>query len=421
MSDNLNPNINTELSAKNKKKFLIIGGVFCVLFFGVLLLIKHHHSAREQSKSPLNNTAPVNFIPLQNVSEFGETESQVALGQLNNEQDKTAKNLSDLQMQNQASQAQLQELRAQLDEMKNQITQNHLAEEQAAVVKPPLEMSNFQFQHDVNTATQSSTDPCPPSTCVLPGSFVRAVLIGAADADASVDGQSSTTPILFKVLENGTLPNGYQSHLKGCFVVGSVYGDISSERGEVKLQTISCIKNGVSIVKQLNGNGLVYDDSGRGGIKGVPYMNTTKLLWDAGLSGFASGIGSALSQSATTQSVSPLGTTTTVNAGQVAEYGAASGASQALGLLAQYYIKRANQYHPVIQLNPGAIVDLMFIQQFNLAPDLTNSSQTNQSTALNSGAANFNLNSVNLGSGVSQEQEQMIKAQIQQAIAAKTN
>ncbi|MDF1931911.1 hypothetical protein PGH45_20040 [Legionella pneumophila] len=36
--------------------------------------------------------------------------------------------------------------------------------------------------------------------------------------------------MLFRVLEDGTLPNGQRSRLRGCRVSANSYGDISSER-----------------------------------------------------------------------------------------------------------------------------------------------------------------------------------------------
>ncbi len=223
----------------------------------------------------------------------------------------------------------------------------------------------FHFDY-VNPAEQAEQG-CTPDNCVLPGTFAKAVLLGAADANASVNGQSNTTPIEFRILDNGVLPNGYHSSLKGCFVIGEVYGDISSERGEVKLSTISCIKHGKTITRNINGT--AYDIGGKEGVRGRPVMRNGKLLAYAGASGFLSGIGSALQQQYTTQSISPLGSTSTVDNNKVFQYGAAQGAETALAKLSDYYIKRADQFHPIIEINAGSVVDLVFLTQFQLLPD----------------------------------------------------
>ena len=100
----------------------------------------------------------------------------------------------------------------------------------------------------------------------------------------------------------------------------------------------------------------------------------------------------------------------------MAQYGAASGASNALSMLAEYYIKRANQYHPVIQLNPGAVVDLMFLQPFNLAPDATEATISTPSSMPGQNQNSLGLGNLNLGSNVSPVQAQQIRSEIQQAM-----
>ena len=69
---------------------------------------------------------------------------------------------------------------------------------------------------------------------VLPGTFAQAILLSGADTNAGVHGQTDTTPIVMKILDNGTLPNGGRTSLKGCFITAAAYGDASSERGQIR-------------------------------------------------------------------------------------------------------------------------------------------------------------------------------------------
>ena len=58
-----------------------------------------------------------------------------------------------------------------------------------------------------------------PAHYVPSNTSVRAVILGGADADASVNGQSKNNGVmLFKFLEDGTLANGQRSRLRGCRV-----------------------------------------------------------------------------------------------------------------------------------------------------------------------------------------------------------
>ncbi|MCF6765760.1 TraB/VirB10 family protein [Thiotrichales bacterium 19S3-7] len=195
------------------------------------------------------------------------------------------------------------------------------------------------------------------------GTFCRAVLLGGADASAAVDGQSDTSPILFKITNNCTLPNGKHSKLKGAMITASVYGRISSERGEVRLENISLIHKDGTIL-DMPVEGTAFDIGGKNGIRGIPVLRNGKIIEMSAASGFLSGIGGAISQSSQTTSTSALGSTTTLTGGDVFKAGLGQGAETALGKIADYYIKLAEQYSPIIQLNAGAEVDIVFLKGF---------------------------------------------------------
>jgi conjugal transfer pilus assembly protein TraB len=131
-----------------------------------------------------------------------------------------------------------------------------------------------------------------PAHYVPSNTSVRAVILGGADADASVNGQSKNNGVmLFKFLEDGTLPNGQRSRLRGCRVSANSYGDISSERAFATLYRLSCAHPGEPIIdKEITG--WVFFN-GKVGIKGKPLMRDNKVMTWAGVSGALSGIASA--------------------------------------------------------------------------------------------------------------------------------
>ncbi len=228
--------------------------------------------------------------------------------------------------------------------------------------------SKSTFRHHLRT----------PRTYVPAGTFAKAVLLEGADANASVDGQSDTVGILVRILDNGTLPNGHRSHLKGCFVLASIYGDISSERGEARLTKLSCTRrDGTILEKKVQG---YLSFAGKEGIKGTPVMRNGKVLAMAGVSGMLSGIGSALQQSTQTQSISPLGATSTVSPRKIWQNGAYGGASTALSQLAHYYIQRADQYHPIIEIGSGTVATVIFQSGFSLVDEVENQSHASPQT-----------------------------------------
>lgn len=204
-----------------------------------------------------------------------------------------------------------------------------------------------------------------PDSFVPAGTFAEAIMLGAADASAGVQAQSNPSPMLFRLVADGTLPNHKKSHLKDCVVTAAVVGDISSERGQIRLERMSCTFPNGEIVEQPV-DGTVFGMDAKNGVRGKPVWREGALLGRAAVAGTLSGLGSAVSQSYTTNSISPLGTTQTVNSGEIFKYGAAQGASNAMEKLAEYNIRRAEQYHPVIQLSAGQPVDVVFLCGFYL-------------------------------------------------------
>ncbi|MCX7118830.1 MAG: conjugal transfer protein TraB [Legionellales bacterium] len=230
--------------------------------------------------------------------------------------------------------------------------------------QPRVHAVSFHYGHRL----RSSDNHLNPDHYVPSGTFVRAVVLGGADADASVNGQAKNNGVmLFKLLQPGTLPNGQHSHLQGCFVTASSYGDISSERAYVVLDKLSCAQKGMPIIDKTVTGWAFF--GGKVGIKGQPLMRDNKVMQWAGISGAMSGIAAAAQYSQSVQSISALGAATTVPSGNIAPYAAYGGASKAAEVLSSYYVKRAEQYHPVIQVGSGNLVTIVFKDGFYLEPD----------------------------------------------------
>ena len=234
----------------------------------------------------------------------------------------------------------------------------------------PLEMNargitttNFSYNEDgQNGATKLKT----VKDYVPPGTFAKAVLLSGADTNAGTHGQTDTVPITMRILDNGILPNGEKSSLKGCFVTAAAYGDASSERGQIRLQRLSCVRSPGKYIIDIPVEGTINDMGGSDGIRGHVVMRNNKLIWNAGISGVLSGIGGAAQQSLTTQSVSPLGVTNSIQPNKVFQSGMFGGANTALSKLADYYIKLADMYHPIVQVHAGSQVNIVFLKGFSL-------------------------------------------------------
>lgn len=190
------------------------------------------------------------------------------------------------------------------------------------------------------------------------GSFTRAVLLGGLDAPTGGQAQRNPQPVLLRLTDNAILPSQFRFRVKECFVVGAGYGDISSERAYIRTEALSCVTNdGQAIDVPIKG--YVAGEDGKAGMRGRLVSKQGQLLANALVAGVASGIGHAFQQSATTFSVSPLGSTTTVNQGEQLTAGIGTGVGKALDRLAQYYITLAEKVFPVIEIDAGRSVDVV--------------------------------------------------------------
>ena len=237
---------------------------------------------------------------------------------------------------------------------------------QGSSVTPPATQNGIDsFTLSWQSPQQNQPQKRTPDNYVPAGTFVTAVITGGADANAGVNGQGDTVPMVFQTLNAGILPNGKPSRLNNCTIIGAVYGEISSSRGIVRTQRLSCIFDEEIIDIPVEGTVFNF---GRNGIRGTTIMKNGKIVQMAGVSGILTGIGETGKALSETTSTSPLGSTTTLSGGDALLNLAGSASASVGSKLADYYIKLAEQYHPIIELNPGNTVNIVFLKGFPLDP-----------------------------------------------------
>ena len=161
-------------------------------------------------------------------------------------------------------------------------------------------------------ATRAAICPAAPS----PGRSFSAAWMHPPAARRSAIPQ----PVLLRLADNAILPNQFRARVKECFIVGAGYGDVSSERAYIRTESLSCVtRDGTAIDVPVKG--YVAGEDGKAGMRGRLVSKQGQILANALLAGVASGIGHAFTQSSTTLSVSPLGTTSTVDPGKQLEAG----------------------------------------------------------------------------------------------------
>ena len=252
-----------------------------------------------------------------------------------------------------------------------QINSPYQPSQQSKLLLPMQErQSHTEVEHykwNYGSTTKKIRYKHNPDNYVPSNTFAQGIVLLGADADASVNGSTSTAPMIFKITSNGSLPNGKESHLKGCRISANVYGDVSSERAYATIQRISCAKPGKPIIDKKVSGWIAF--KGKVGIKGKLTMRDDKVLKWAGISGALAGFASVAQASQSVQSISALGSTTTIPSDRVVSAGAFAGGANAMDRLSNYYVKRADQYHPIVQVGAGNDVEVVFKHGFFLEPE----------------------------------------------------
>jgi conjugal transfer pilus assembly protein TraB len=196
------------------------------------------------------------------------------------------------------------------------------------------------------------------------GAFAQCVLLGGVDASTSIQASGDPRPILLRVTDTGTLPRRFRSDLCGCHVLAASYGDISSERVFMRLEKLTCTERKTGELVEMNVQGYVAGEDGRAGLRGTVVDRAGASMRNAAVGGFLSGMGSFLSQShnspVTYSLQSGLAQSNPLTNGDILKHGAAKGATNALEKYADFYIKRAEQMQPIIQVEAGRVVDIVF-------------------------------------------------------------
>jgi hypothetical protein len=207
-------------------------------------------------------------------------------------------------------------------------------------------------------------------THIPAGSYVRGVLLSGVNVSAGVDSSGRPQPVLMRLVNEGSLPNGFFGQMKQCRVTAAAFGDLSSERAFMRLEKLSCVKKSGEIIS-VNVEGYVSGEDGANGMRGRIITRDGDILRRGFVSGLLSGMTKGIAQSFTTQSVNPLGGITTKNAQgtDIMKQAGAEGTANAFEMMAKYSIARAEQYQPVIQIGAGREVYVVFQETVKFGND----------------------------------------------------
>ncbi len=193
------------------------------------------------------------------------------------------------------------------------------------------------------------------------GSFVEAVILGGIDAAAGVSSQNEPRPVLLRLVDLSVLPNRVRTDIRDCHVIAAGFGDISSERAYIRTERLSCtLLNGDVLEEKIEA--YIAGEDGKDGVRGTVVRREGDLIFNSFLAGTIAGLGKGLSQSFGTSTISPLGMTKNTQGSEVLKSGLYGGAGESGDQLQKYFIQRAEQMHPVIQISAGRTVTIVFLK-----------------------------------------------------------
>ena len=233
---------------------------------------------------------------------------------------------------------------------------------------PETEIGDISLvSSSIQTKTPPADDKKKEMTAMyLPPSFMEAILLSGLDAPTSSDAKGNPVPALLKVKTPAFLPNSVRADLKGCYVIADGKGNLATERAELLLVSLSCLdRKGRAVIDQ-KVKGFVVDQDSKIGLRGRVVAKMGSMIARSMIAGFFGGVGDVVRSAATTTAISPLGTTQTVSAGDLAKAGIGSGLANGFKDMEKFYMELAHQTMPVIEVSAAKPVTLVISEGVNL-------------------------------------------------------
>ena len=274
----------------------------------------------------------------------------------------TLKNDVDRIQQETPNSKQLRAMQDNLSNMEKQLDVLRVESEknQRVMIKEDKPISQYVVPLEKNERKQLKT----ADNYIPAGSFAKAVLLSGVDVSTSLQASADPDPVLIRVVDHGTLPRKFASDLKDCHVIAYAYGDISSERAKMRLETLSCTEIATGEVIETAVAGFVSGPDGKQGIRGEVVSVDSALLGNAFIAGTLGGLANNFNAGTAYRPVDVLVEKNYHSPGinDRLRDSFSDGASSGLDRLSKYYIDKAESIQPVVQIPAGVKVDIIFTE-----------------------------------------------------------
>ena len=222
------------------------------------------------------------------------------------------------------------------------------------------------------------------------GTYFTGHLLGGIAVSTGLNTpDENATPVAIKLIgrfERGKKETTNLSHLndlklENCRIMGSSYGDLSSERAIIRLEKLICEQDGAYITSRVAGQ--IFGSDGLNGIKGTVIATSSKHIKNAAIGGLISGISSsAKGQDGSSMSASGVIATKTKGAKSLLSDGVLSGASNAGDKIADYYLRQAEAMSPILTVPSGVRINAQITKGFFVG-EISTHSKIKKARAIN--------------------------------------
>ncbi|GHT94283.1 hypothetical protein FACS1894122_10740 [Alphaproteobacteria bacterium] len=194
--------------------------------------------------------------------------------------------------------------------------------------------------------------------------YARCVLVGSVTVSAGIGSSSNPQPVILRITDTGNLPNHVKGFMKDAMVLGAAYGELSSESVVIRLERIVKIDKNRGIGMDIPVKGYVAGENGDSRIRGMVFDRAGAVVRNAAVAGFLSGMADFASNNnnsaVTFAPNSGLAQFSPQTGSKMLEQGASKGIGNAVEKYADFIIKRAEQMQPVIKIDGGRKLTIVF-------------------------------------------------------------
>jgi conjugal transfer pilus assembly protein TraB len=363
----LSKKITEKIASKQKRVFITLVAAASIGALALTFLPSDGQSNQKGSKEAVKKSA---F----EISDQETTSENIRLAKLEGENSLVSARMQNLEKTLQeikAAKLNLEQENQQLSTEQTSLKQklSALREEHERKIHETAIQSNSENEAEESTAYRlhswgsDSSDASRHVSYEIPaGTVVKAVLVSGADCSVAVQKPTGPNMVLLKPLDQGKLPRNVRVALKGSIIIGNALGDLSTERVYIRAERMTLVDRTGDFV-ETEVTAYVSGEDGREGMRGVVVDRSGQIIARAAFASFLQGIGQGIEATLNNQTIEKLagatGDKTLLNVDMFRSSGI-QGGTTALNKLADYYIKRAEQLQPAIQVAAGRVVDVVF-------------------------------------------------------------